>query len=91
MRLNEGLKYIEGDKGRVFMFSGIETVYLPSTLQRMSDKLFLRCDNLRRVEVAAGSGAGVDYRLPTGAVVVTVPVAVQAEEEPDSDSAQNES
>lgn len=57
VRLNEGLESIGGEGDGVFLNSGIERLYIPSTLREMST--LLKCKGLKKVEVARGCTVNV--------------------------------
>ena len=61
--MNEGLESLGArvfadwswlQEGRVFYGSAVESISLPSTLERIEAETFGRCENLRTIEVPAG-------------------------------------
>lgn len=64
VRLNEGVQVLEDGWLGVFQNSGIEEVYIPSTLKYVGSNTFLNCFNLRRVYVMRG--CRVDVRRYIG-------------------------
>lgn len=60
MQLNEGLEKLGANEttgeceGEVFCGAAIESVRLPSSLKRLEDKTFYKCQNLRSAEISHG-------------------------------------
>lgn len=81
MKLNEGLESIGGEGEGVFENSGVEEIYIPSSLREIGDNTFAGCEHLKSVHVADGCKVVLKPYVPFDVKVVSAVPDVSSDEE----------